>query len=94
MILAKNIRKVAREYGTNIKEISKQLGVLSNNLSRTINSPNMTVEDLQKIASAIGCEVEEFYLVDKATKVHYVCPRCGEHFDISFIVTKTPSKKR
>jgi predicted RNA-binding Zn-ribbon protein involved in translation (DUF1610 family) len=54
----------------------------------------MTVEDLQKIASAIGCEVEEFYLVDKATKVHYVCPRCGEHFDISFIVTKTPSKKR
>ena len=51
MILAKNIRKVAREYGTNIKEISKQLGVLSNNLSRTINSPNMTVEDLQNRVS-------------------------------------------
>lgn len=95
MTLANNIKKVAREHGTNIKEISCQLGVRPNNLSRTINNPNITYTDLQKIASAIGCRIEEFFLVDNVIKVNNCgCPTCGEQFDISIAVSITPSKKR
>ena len=94
MKLANNIKKVAREHGTNIKEISCQLGVRPNNLSRTINNPNITYTDLQKIASAIGCGVEEFFTVDKVNNViNCDCPTCGEHLDISISVKITPSKK-
>ena len=97
-MLAKNIKKVAREHGTNIKEISQQLGVLPNNLSRRINSPKLTMEDLQKIATAIGCEIEDILTVDKVNKVNKVincdCPTCGERLDISISVKITPSKER
>ena len=95
MELANNIKKVAREHGTNIKEISQQLGVLPNNLSRRINSPKLTMEDLEKIATAIGCEIEDFFLVDKLNKVYnFGCPRCGESLDISILLKISPSKKR
>lgn len=94
MSLAKNIKKVVREHGTSIKEISCQLGVRPNNLSRTINNPNIGYADLQKIAHAIGCEVEEFFLVDKIIKVADCdCPTCGETLTVSISVKITPSKK-
>ena len=97
-MLAKKIKKAAREHGTNIKEISCQLGVRPNNLSRTINNPNITYTDLQKIATAIGSEIEDILTVDKVNKVNKVincdCPTCGERLDISISVKITPSKER
>ena len=88
MILAKNIRRVARKHGFTIKEISCQLGVRANNLSRTINSPHISLEDMEKIAGVIGCEVGDFFHTEPSRQGNeFPCPYCGK--PISFSKTDT-----
>lgn len=88
MILADNIKRVAREHGTTIKEISCQLGVLPNNLSRTINSSHISLEEMEKIARVICCEVGDFFHNEPNRQGNeFPCPYCGK--PISFSKTKT-----
>lgn len=73
--LANRIKEVAKENGTTITEVANKLGVLQPAISRTINNPRITLEDLEKIAKAIGCKVSDFMEERKNT---ITCPYCGK----------------
>lgn len=83
MNLANNIKSVARAHGVTITQLANELGVLQPQMSRTINNPRITAEDLQKIATVIGCSVGDFFR-DEATSQHpvIVCPHCGKEMII------------
>ena len=73
--LANKIKDVAKEHGTSITEVASKLGVLQPAISRTINNPRITLEDLEKIAGVIGCKVTDFMEEQKDT---ITCPYCGK----------------
>jgi transcriptional regulator with XRE-family HTH domain len=73
--LANRIKDVAKEHGISITEVANKLGVLQPAISRTINNPRITLEDLEKIAGVIGCKVSDFMEERKDT---IICPHCGK----------------
>lgn len=73
--LANKIRTVAKEHGTTISELAQKLGVMQPALSRTINNPRITLEDMERIAKAIGCSVTDFM---KEPQDFITCPHCGK----------------
>lgn len=73
--IANRIKEKAKENGKTITSIAAELGVMQQALSRTINNPRITLEDLEKIAGAIGCSVSDF-LEDGQNTI--VCPHCGK----------------
>lgn len=72
--LANRIKDVAKEHGTSITEVASKLGVLQPAISRTINNPRITLEDLERIARAIGCQVTDF--MERQNTI--TCPHCGK----------------
>lgn len=77
--LANRIKEKAKEKGKTITGIAAELGVMQQALSRTINNPRITLEDLEKIAGVIGCKVADF-MEEKTNTI--ICPHCGKviHF--------------
>ena len=82
MNLANNIKSVARAHGVTITQLANELGVLQPQMSRTINNPRITVEDLQKIATVIGCSVGDFFRDEATQHPVIVCPHCGKEMTI------------
>ena len=74
-ILANRIKEKAKENGMTITNIAERLGVMQQALSRTINNPRITLEDMEKIAAVIGCKVADFMEEKKDT---IYCPYCGK----------------
>ena len=73
--LANKIKEKAKENGKTITGIANELGVMQQALSRTINNPRITLEDLEKIAGVIGCNVADFLNTQTNT---ITCPYCGK----------------
>ena len=69
MNLANNIKRVAKEHGKTITQVAKSLGVLQPQLSRTINNPRISLEDLNKLAEAIGCQTGDFFSSEEETVI-------------------------
>lgn len=82
MNLANGIKTVARAHGITITQLANELGVLQPQMSRTINNPRITVEDLQKIATVIGCSVGDFFRDESALQSKIICPHCGKPITI------------
>lgn len=61
MNIANSIKRVAKEHGMTITQVAESLGVLQPQLSRTINNPRISLEDLNKLADVIGCQVGDFF---------------------------------
>jgi len=80
MKLAENIKRVAAEHGKTISSIAVEMGVAQSHVSRTINNTRITLQDLERISQAIGCEVQDFFVTDSAK---YVCPHCGRPLKIN-----------
>ena len=57
------IKEVIKEKGMTITELADKMGINRVNLSNMVNG-NPTVETLNKIADAIGCEVAELIQVN------------------------------
>lgn len=55
-----DIKGVIKTHGLTVKEVAERMGITSVGLSQHING-NPSVEVLHRIASAIGCEVGEFF---------------------------------
>ncbi|MBR2235488.1 MAG: helix-turn-helix domain-containing protein [Prevotella sp.] len=67
--------------------------VLQPQLSRTINNPRITLEDLSRLADAIGCNVSDFFN-DQENQSAYSgaslsCPCCGERIVFTVKVEKS-----
>lgn len=55
-----NIKKAIKERGLEVREVAQRMGITPTGLSQHING-NPTIEVLNRIAEAIGCEVSELF---------------------------------
>lgn len=70
-----NIKKLIKAKGLTSKEVADRMGITTVGLSQHING-NPSVQVLERIAEAIGCEVGDFF--EKSA----TCPHCGKKINI------------
>ena len=64
-----------------MEEIASNLGVTTNELVDTANSPKITLATLVRIARIIGCDVGLLFIdLDNITESYHQCPHCGTIF--------------
>lgn len=68
------IKEVIKKNGLTSKAVADRMGITSIGLSQHING-NPSVEVLERIAKAIGCEVGDFF--DSSNGNTVSCPHCG-----------------
>lgn len=74
-----NIKKVIKAKGLTSKEVADRMGITTVGLSQHING-NPSVQVLERIAEAIGCEVGDFF--EKSASDSLSCPHCGKKINI------------
>jgi len=63
-----NISKVFREHGLSISEVARRMGITKGTLSNAISHGNMRISTLERMATAVGCRVVDFFETDEAPK--------------------------
>ena len=58
------IRETLKEKGISIKELSVRMGVTSSAISQLLANPNPSIQQLEKIAKAIGVDVMDLFAQD------------------------------
>lgn len=76
-----NIKKTIKGYGLEVREVAKRMEISPTGLSQHING-NPSVEVLQRIADAIGCDISELFEQPKSDKASLTCPHCGKNINI------------
>lgn len=74
-----DIKKVIKSKGLTVKEVAARMGIAKENLSVHING-NPSVQVLERIADAVGCEVGDFF--EKSANDSLSCPHCGKKINI------------
>ena len=73
-----NIKEAIKKNGLEVKEVAERMGISPVGLSQHING-NPSVKVLEKIASAIGCDIADLF--DKPQNEHMIlkvtCPHCN-----------------
>ena len=77
--MAINIKGVIKKYGLTSIEVAKRMGINKITFSYTING-NPTIETLNRIAEAIGCDVSELF--EQPSKSATNCPHCGKELHV------------
>ncbi len=75
MINELRIKDAIKHHGLTVTEVAMKMGVSRFTLARHM-SGNPTIEILDRIAKAIGCDV-----VDLFSKKDVICPKCGERIN-------------
>lgn len=76
-----NIKKTIKDYGLEVREVAKRMEISPTGLSQHING-NPSVEVLQRIANAIGCDVYELFEQPNKDALTFSCPHCGKDIKI------------
>mgnify|MGYP005950331339 FL=1 len=76
-----NIKKTIKDHGLEVREVAKRMDISPTGLSQHING-NPSVEVLQRIADAIGCDVSELFEQPKSDTASLTCPHCGKGIEI------------
>lgn len=76
-----NIKKTIKDYGLEVREVAKRMEISPTGLSQHING-NPSVEVLQRIANAIGCDVYELFEQPNKDALTFSCPNCGKDISI------------
>lgn len=76
-----DIKKVIKEKGLEVKDVAARMGITPVGLSQHING-NPSVSVLERIASAIGCEVGDFFGKSTPDNPTITCPHCGKPITI------------
>ena len=76
-----NIKRAIKERGLTSKQVAARMGMTAVNLSYHITG-NPSVEILQRIANALGCDVVELFDPPTAKHPRCVCPHCGKEIQI------------
>ena len=58
------IRETLKEKGISVKELSVRMGVTSSAISQLLANPNPSIQQLEKIAKAIGVDVMDLFAQD------------------------------
>lgn len=85
-----NIKKVIKEHGLEVREVAKRMNITPTGLSQHING-NPSIEVLERIASAIGCDISELFEKPQSDAIFITCPHCGK--DINIKVEEASKKK-
>lgn len=75
-----NIKKAIKGKGLEVREVAKRMGITPTGLSQHI-SGNPSVEVLERIASAIECDISELF--DKPSNTSLTCPKCGTDLELT-----------
>ena len=70
-----DIKKAIKAKGLTIKEVAERMGIAREGLSNHING-NPSVQVLERIAAAIGCNVGDFFAPQPTNTI--TCPHCGK----------------
>lgn len=76
-----NIKKTIKGYGLEVREVARRMEISPTGLSQHING-NPSVEVLQRIADAIGCDISELFEQPKSDTASLTCPHCGKNINI------------
>ncbi len=74
-----DIKRAIRANGLTVKKVAEKMGITPVGLSQHING-NPSVEVLERIAAAVGCNVRDFF--GESNKNTIVCPKCGTVLEI------------
>lgn len=74
-----SIKKIIKERGITVQEVAKRMEITPTGLSQHING-NPSVEVLERIANAIGCDVSELF--EKPQSTELTCPKCGTSLEL------------
>lgn len=74
-----DIKKVIKEKGLTVKDVAEKMNISSVGLSQHING-NPSVQVLERIAEAVGCEVGDFFTSIDNDSI--TCPHCGKQIKI------------
>jgi len=74
-----NIKKVIKDYGLEVREVAKRMDISPTGLSQHING-NPSVEVLERISKAIGCDISELF--EQPQQNTFTCPKCGATLEI------------
>lgn len=75
-----NIKQAIKAKGLTSKQVAERMNITPIGLSQHING-NPSVEVLERIAYAIGCDISELF--DTSTNTHALkCPHCGGNITI------------
>jgi len=73
------IKKLLKEKGLTLSELSEQIGMKSANLSAALSKKgNPTIDTLERIALALNVPITELF-EQPATDI-IICPKCGTKF--------------
>lgn len=76
-----NIKKTIKNYGLEVREVAKRMNITPTGLSQHING-NPSVEVLDRIAEAIGCDVSELFEQPPKDGLQINCPHCGKEITL------------
>lgn len=77
-----NIKKVIKEHGLEGREVAKRMGITPTGLSQHING-NPSVEVLERISNAIGCDISELFERPNNDNNVLTCPKCGTKLKVT-----------
>lgn len=93
--MALNIKKAIKSHGMEVRQVAAKMGITPTALSQHINgkmyqgrrvAPNPSLDILQRIANAIGCNVVDLfddYEEKTAENTNQLtCPHCGKEIHI------------
>ena len=90
--MALNIKKAIKDHGLEVRQVAEKMGITPTALSQHLNgkmykgkrvNPNPSVDILQRIADAIGCDVVELFdPIESEKSPTIVCPNCGKEITI------------
>ena len=81
--MALNIKLAIKNHGLTSIEIANRMNINRVNLSNIING-NPTIDTLNRIANAIGCDVSELFDNPK-NESNLTCPHCGKEIKVGLI---------
>ena len=76
---AMDIKRSIKANGLTVKEVAERMGITPVGLSQHING-NPSVEVLERIAAAIGCNVGDFFAPQPTNMI--TCPKCGTVLEV------------
>lgn len=86
--MALNIKQAIKNHGLEVREVAQRMGITPTALSQHINGKmykgnrvdaNPSLDVLQRIADAIGCDVVELFdQPDRKPQNQIICPYCGK----------------
>ena len=90
--MALNIKQAIKSHGLEVRQIAERMGITPTALSQHINgkmykgkrvAPNPSVDVLQRIAAAIGCDISELFDQVETTRPNkIICPYCGRKINL------------